>query len=131
MLDGSSRILVVEDDPDIAQVVQATLEESGHEVHVATDGRKALAELAAWPPDVVILDLLLPELSGHALLRYLRDLPEYRQMPVLIMSAALPTLHKVDAASALLPKPFDLNELVGLIAGLRATVAASLVTAKS
>lgn len=122
-----SRILLVEDDHETATAVRAALEEGGNDVRVASDGRKALAELAAWPPDMVILDLLLPAMSGHALLRYLRDLPEYRQVPVLIMSAALPTLQRLDGASAVLPKPFDLAELVRLIAAMRATLTARVV----
>lgn len=121
------RILLVEDDADTASAVRAALEEDGHELRVATDGRKALAELAAWPPDLVILDLLLPAMSGHALLRYLRDLPEYRQVPVLIASAALPTLQRLDGASAVLPKPFELTKLVALIAEMRAMLAARAV----
>lgn len=118
MLEGL-RILAVEDDPDTAEVVRAVLDEEGHEVRVALDGRKALAELAGWQPDVVILDLLMPALSGHALLRYLRDLPEYRQVPVLIMSGALPTLAKVDGATSVLPKPFELAQLVSMVGSLR------------
>jgi two-component system response regulator MprA len=116
------RILAVEDDDETARAFRTALEDDGHEVRVASDGRKALAELAGWRPDVVILDLLLPALSGHALLRYLRDLPEYRQVPVLVVSGAIPALRPLDGASAVLPKPFDLQELLGLIGRLRATL---------
>lgn len=122
MLEGL-RILAVEDDPDTAEAVRAVLQDEGHEVRIALDGRKALAELAGWQPDVVILDLLMPALSGHALLRYLRDLPEYRQVPVLVMSGALPTLAKVDGATSVLAKPFELAQLIDIIGGLRATLA--------
>lgn len=107
----------------MADLVMATLEQGGNDVRIASDGRQALAELATWLPDVVVLDLMLPSMSGHALLQYLRDLPEYRQVPVLVMSGALTTLHRLDGASAVLAKPFDLNELVALIAGLRSMVA--------
>lgn len=122
MLEGL-RILAVEDDPDTAEVVRAVLQDEGHEVRVALDGRKALAELAGWQPDVVILDLLLPALSGHALLRYLRELPEYRQVPVVIMSGALPTLAKLDAATSVLGKPFELTQLVTMVGELRTMLA--------
>lgn len=126
MLEGL-RILAVEDDPPTAEVVRSVLEGEGHEVRIALDGRKALAELAGWQPDVVILDLLLPALSGHALLRYLRDLPEYRQVPVVVMSGALPTLAKLDGATSVLPKPFELTQLISMIATLRATLASRVV----
>lgn len=121
MLDGL-RILAVEDDPHTAEIVSTVLEREGHEVRVAIDGRKALAELAGWQPDVVILDLMLPVLSGHALLRYLRELPEYRQVPVLIMSGALPTLSKLDGATSVLAKPFELTQLISMISAVRATL---------
>lgn len=123
MLEGL-RILAVEDDPDTAEVLRAVLHEEGHDVRIALDGRKALAELAGWQPDIVILDLLLPALSGHALLRYLRDLPEYRQVPVLIVSGALPTLAKVDGATTVLPKPFELARLISMVGSLRTMLAA-------
>jgi two-component system response regulator MprA len=118
------RILAVEDDGDTAALVRAVLEEDGHDVRVAADGRKALAELAGWRPDLIILDLLLPALSGHALLRYLRELPEYRQVPVLVMSGALTTLQPLDGASAVLRKPFELGELMTLVGGIRASLVA-------
>lgn len=120
---GTLRILAVEDDPDTAEAVRAVLQDAGHEVRVALDGRKALAELAGWQPDVVILDLLLPALSGHALLRYLRELPEYRQVPVLVMSGALPTLSELDEATSVLAKPFELAQLIDIVGGLRVTLA--------
>lgn len=123
MLEGL-RILAVEDDTDTAEVLRAVLHEEGHDVRIALDGRKALAELAGWQPDIVILDLLLPALSGHALLRYLRDLPEYRQVPVLIVSGALPTLAKVDGATTVLPKPFELARLISMVGSLRTMLAA-------
>jgi two-component system, OmpR family, response regulator MprA len=126
VLDGL-RILAVEDDPPTAEVVRSVLEGEGHEVRVAADGRKALAELAGWQPDVVILDLMLPALSGHELLRYLRELPEYRQVPVLVMSGALPTLAKLDGATTVLAKPFELAQLITMIGGLRATLASRSV----
>jgi two-component system response regulator MprA len=125
------RILAVEDDPDTAEVVRSVLQDEGHEVRTAADGRKALAELAGWQPDVVILDLLLPALSGHALLRYLRDLPEYRQVPVVVMSGALPTLARVDGATSVLPKPFELTQLIAMIATLRATLASRDVVTRA
>lgn len=122
MLEGL-RILAVEDDPDTAEIVRSVLQDEGHEVRVALDGRKALAELAGWQPDVVILDLLLPALSGHALLQYLRELPEYRQVPVVVMSGALPTLSKVDPATSVLAKPFELAQLISMVGALRTMLA--------
>lgn len=113
------RILTIEDDGPTADAFRNVLADGGHEVHVASDGRTALAELAAWRPDVIVLDLLLPSLSGHTLLRYLRQLPEYRGIPVVIVSGALPALGRLDGANAVLRKPFDLRELLALVERLR------------
>ncbi|MBI2774196.1 MAG: response regulator [Chloroflexi bacterium] len=116
------RVLAVEDDAETAETFRAVLADQGYDIRVARDGRKALAELAGWRPDVMILDLLLPSLSGHALLRYLRGLPEYRRMPILIVSGALPTLLDLDGASVALPKPFELGQLVAILDQLRASL---------
>ncbi|MDE3111761.1 MAG: response regulator [Chloroflexota bacterium] len=113
------RILTIEDDAPTAAAFRDALAESGHEVRIASDGRKALAELAGWRPDVIVLDLLLPAVSGHTLLRYLRELPEYRQIPVVVVSGALPTLQQLDGANAVLRKPFDIRELLTLVERLR------------
>lgn len=121
MLEGL-RILAVEDDAETAESVRSILEEDGHEVRIASDGRKALAELAGWRPDLIVLDLLMPALSGHALLRYLRQLPEYRQVPVLVMSGALASLQPLDGVSAVLRKPFDVGDLVALVTRMRGSM---------
>lgn len=113
------RILTIEDDAATAAAFRDALADGGHEVRVASDGRKALADLAVWRPDVIVLDLLLPSLSGHTLLRYLRELPEYRRIPVVVVSGALPALRQLDGANAVLRKPFDLRELVRLVERLR------------
>ena len=120
------RILAIEDDAATADAFRAVLEDDGHEVRVAGDGRKALAELASFQPDVVILDLMLPALSGHALLRYLRELPEYRRIPILVVSGAVPTLQRLDDVQGVLRKPFELTELLSLIGQVRASVRARL-----
>jgi DNA-binding response OmpR family regulator len=67
------RILVVEDDLDTARATAKLLRHRGHQVQVATDGHAALATAAAAPPDVALLDLELPEMSGCEVARRLRD----------------------------------------------------------
>ncbi len=69
---GMARVLVVDDEPHIVEVVRAYLERDGHEVRIAGDGHAALREAAAWSPQVVVLDVMLPGRSGFDVLRDLR-----------------------------------------------------------
>ena len=72
------RILVVEDSWDVAESLSAWLEDDGHQVRVARTGAEALAEASAFRPEVMLVDIGLPDMSGHDLARKLRDLPEVR-----------------------------------------------------
>lgn len=80
-----SRILVVEDNEDLAFGLRATLEFEGYEVAVAEDGAEGLRQALGWVPDLIVLDLMLPELDGYDLLQRLRE--EGRRTPVLILTA--------------------------------------------
>jgi CheY-like chemotaxis protein len=81
------RILVVEDDPDIGQLVQYNLHADGFEVTLATDGRPALRELEKGGVDLLVLDLMLPEMSGLEVCKAVRSDAALRQIPILIMTA--------------------------------------------
>ena len=72
------RILVVEDSQDVAESLSAWLEDDGHQVHVARTGAEALAEARAFRPEVMLVDIGLPDMSGHELAPKLRELPEVR-----------------------------------------------------
>ena len=80
----TGRILVVEDDQEIAEVLRRTLRQEGHEVRSAGDGEEALSAAAEFVPDLVILDLGLPKLDGVEVLRRLRADDD---VPVLILTA--------------------------------------------
>jgi two-component system, OmpR family, KDP operon response regulator KdpE len=115
-----SRILVIDDDPQLLRALRITLRAAGHDVHIAPDGRTALQQAAAVHPDVVVLDLGLPDLDGTEVLAGLR--PWY-QGPVLVLSARADSQDKVHALDAgaddYVTKPFDMNEL---LARLRAVL---------
>src|SRR5690606_19211544 len=81
---ATGRVLVVEDDAEIADVLRRTLRQEGHEVRIAADGEEALAAAAEFVPDLVILDLGLPKLDGVEVLRRLRAESD---VPVLILTA--------------------------------------------
>jgi DNA-binding response OmpR family regulator len=115
-----SRILVVEDNPDLAFGLRNNLEIEGYEVEVAQDGSAGLARVLAARPDLVILDLMLPGLDGFRVLRTLRA--EGLAMPVLILTARGEEADKVRGlklgADDYVTKPFGLLELLARVEAL-------------
>jgi two-component system alkaline phosphatase synthesis response regulator PhoP len=115
-----ARILIVEDDPDIAIGLRASLEFEGHAAELAADGITGLARIRADSPDLVVLDLMLPELDGYRVLRTLRG--EGNRVPVLILTARGEEADKVlgfrNGADDYVTKPFSLLELLARIEAL-------------
>ena len=110
---ATPRILVVEDEPRIREIVRAYLAAAGYQVALAADGRRALSVFDEEPPDLVIVDLLLPGLSGEALIRAIRDVSD---VPILIASAKRTDDQRIEGfrlgADDYLPKPYNPVELV-------------------
>jgi diguanylate cyclase (GGDEF)-like protein len=96
----AGRILSVEDDPDQAAFLQSILESAGHEVRVCTDPRGFEAELVAFQPDLVLMDIVLPEISGYDLVRYLRQDERYATLPVLFLTTQGQVQARIEAARA-------------------------------
>lgn len=84
-----AKILVVDDDPDIRDVLMAILEGEGYEVVTACDGLDGLATLKAESPDLMVLDLLMPKMDGYALCKELKDprWSKYANLPILVLSS--------------------------------------------
>ncbi|MGZ4427943.1 MAG: response regulator [Nocardioidaceae bacterium] len=123
-----TRVLVVDDDPAILRTLSMNLRARQYDVLTAADGRTALEACRDDKPDVVILDLGLPDLSGVEVLRQFR---EYSQVPVIVLSARHGSDDKVQAldlgADDYVTKPFGMDELV---ARVRAAVRRSGTTAE-
>jgi two-component system phosphate regulon response regulator PhoB len=123
-----SRILVAEDDPDILHLVAYKLRRSGFDVIEAPDGRAALRETRDVLPDLIVLDVRMPHLSGLDVLRELREDPRCRDVPVIILTArARPQdLEQAYAAGATdyVIKPFSPRELVVRVEAVLARVGA-------
>jgi len=81
------RVLVVEDEPDVRMFLQTVLEDAGFQVLTAADGEIAWRMIQEYRPDFISLDLILPKKSGHRLLKDLRQDPELKRIPVLIVTA--------------------------------------------
>jgi DNA-binding response OmpR family regulator len=112
----SGRILIVEDDNMLAKVIGDNLRFAGYEVSAAADGHDAVARLRAFQPDLVLLDLMLPDRSGFDLCGVLR---QGGRTPVVILSARAQKADKLRGlklgADDYLTKPFDLDELLARI----------------
>jgi two-component system, OmpR family, KDP operon response regulator KdpE len=114
-----SRVLVVDDDPMLTRALRITLRAVGYEVVAAPDGRAALRDAAAEHPDLVILDLGLPDLDGTEVLAGLRP---WFTGPVLVLSARADSHDKIAALDAgaddYVSKPFDMGELLARLRAL-------------
>ena len=87
MSDSKGKVLVVEDNPDEAQMVKMILEPRGYEVTLAADGRQGLDKVHSEKPDLVILDVMMPVLDGFSMCRKLREDPEYADTRVILLTA--------------------------------------------
>src|SRR5688572_15198280 len=110
------RVLVVEDEHDIAGLIKHTLERSGEmQASIVTSGDAALRAVAEAPPDLMILDLNLPVLSGTEVCRILRSRPETANLPVIMLTARTSESERVTGldlgADDYVTKPFSLREL--------------------
>ena len=109
-------ILVVDDDAKIVRLVRTYLERDGYRVVTAADGPGALEAIERHRPALVVLDLMLPELDGRAVIRAVRRDDEAAATPILVLSARGTTIDRIagleDGADDYLPKPFSPAELV-------------------
>ena len=112
----AKRVLVVEDDGNIAELLRLYLEKEGFEIHIAADGGKGLSEAKEWEPDLVLLDIMLPVMDGWAVCRGIR---EFSKMPIIMLTAKGETFDKVTGlemgADDYVVKPFEIKELLARI----------------
>ncbi|MBI3804722.1 MAG: response regulator [Nitrospirae bacterium] len=113
------RILVADDNIDTRQILRALLTRSGYDVFLACDGREALNEFERVHPDLALIDVMMPELSGLEVCRAVKSIPHLRSVPVVIITAKTDASLKEESrsagADAVLIKPFNPREIVGTI----------------
>ena len=109
-------VLVVEDDEMVADVVRINLESEGFTVVHAPNGAAGLAAIAQDPPDLVLLDVMMPEVDGWTVLTRLRDEPATAKLPVIMLTAKAMPADQVRGynlgANGYLPKPFAAPDLI-------------------
>jgi DNA-binding response OmpR family regulator len=116
-MDGD--VLVVEDDPEISELVGAYVELAGYRYRSARDGQEALRQVRESRPAMIVMDVMLPDLDGFEVCRRLKSDDGTSRLPVMILSALDREEHRVRGcqcgAIAYLTKPFDPDQLMGLI----------------
>lgn len=117
---GTLRILAIEDDKFLRELLVGKLIAEGHQVTTATNGKEAVAALANPVPDLVLLDLLLPDLSGFEILEQLRAHEGWKTVPVIILSNLdqkedLDRAQKLGVTDFMIKANFSLNEIIARI----------------
>lgn len=136
MKDGdqmTGQLLLVDDEPGLRQAVQAYLEDSGFTVHVASNARDGWELLQQTSPDLVISDIMMPQVDGYQFLKQLRDDPRFQALPVVFLTARGMTSDRIQGyqagCDAYLSKPFDPDELVAIVSNLLQRRAATVKAA--
>ena len=128
----SGRVLLVDDEPGLREAVQAYLEDSNFSVDVASNAKDGWELLQQNFPDLVITDVMMPEVDGYQFLKQVRDDPRFTAMPVVFLTAKGMTTDRIQGyqagCDAYLPKPFDPEELVAIVENLLDRKAATRAT---
>jgi two-component system alkaline phosphatase synthesis response regulator PhoP len=82
-----AKILIVDDEQDIVEIVQYTLEAKGHDVTSAKDGAEGIAKVKKSEPDLIVLDIMMPKMNGMQVVEYLRNKEEYNHIPIVMLTA--------------------------------------------
>lgn len=114
------RILIVDDEPALRDGLAEMLTDEGYAVVTASDGRVAVSVVATDPPDLVLMDVMMPAMDGREAYLAMRAHPNGRAIPIVLSSAAIDRAELDAGITAFLPKPFDLDHLLQLVAGLLA-----------
>ena len=122
----SGRLLIVDDDAGLLRALEMTLRADGYDVRTARRGADALVRLAESPPDLIVSDIRMPGMDGHALVRTLRDAPRTKLIPVVFLTAKDTKEDRIAGfragVDAYLTKPFEPDELLAVVASILARV---------
>lgn len=131
----SARLLLVDDEPGLREAVQAYLEDSDFAVEVASNARDGWELLQQTNPDLVISDIMMPQVDGYQFLKQVREDPRYKALPVVFLTAKGMTSDRIQGyqagCDAYLSKPFDPDELVAIVTNLLARRAAAKETSEN
>lgn len=121
----SARILIAEDDRHIMESLTFVLERDGHAVTAAFDGEEAIRQLRGAPPDMIILDLMLPKMTGFEVLKQVKSDASLRSVPVIVLTAKGQAQDRRMAeeigVAAFMTKPFSNRDIVAAVRRVTAT----------
>lgn len=119
---SSAQLLLVDDEPGLREAVKDYLQESGFNVQVASNAREGWDLMQQNTPDLVISDIMMPQVDGYQFLKQMRDDPRFKALPVIFLTAKGMTSDRIQGyqarCDAYLPKPFDPDELVAIVENL-------------
>ena len=128
----TGNLLLVDDEPGLREAVQAYLEDSGFSVRAASNATEGWEMLQQMTPDLVISDIMMPQVDGYEFLRQMRDDDRFKALPVVFLTARGMTSDRIQGydagCDAYLSKPFDPDELVSIVTGIIKRRAAQSVT---
>jgi len=118
----SKKILIADDEPNIVAAIEFLLKQRGHDVYTATDGTEALSLVERVVPDLVLLDVMMPQASGYEVCQNIRRRPEWRHIKIIMLSAKGRDSEVVRGltlgADFYVTKPFSTRDLMSRIEGL-------------
>jgi CheY-like chemotaxis protein len=113
------KILILDDDKDILDILAYMLSEEGYEIHTQMHGENIMPTLKSLSPDLILIDLMLAGLDGRSISRAIKQNPETRHIPVIMITARpdlRPQPHEEDAPDDFISKPFDINNVIKKVA---------------
>ncbi|NNC07688.1 response regulator [Corallococcus exiguus] len=108
-------VLIVDDEFGIVEAVRDLLSDEGYRTATALNGREALDRMRQERPSMVLLDYMMPVLNGPGVLESMQKDPALRDVPVVMMSASPPDFWQHLPCAGFLPKPFDIEQLLGMV----------------
>ena len=115
-----AKILVADDEPNIVKLLRLYLREEGYEIVVARNGREALERFRTETPDLVLLDLMMPDMDGWEVYQQMKADPELKDIPVIVVTAKAQSIDKIlglhiAKVDDYVTKPFHMSELIARI----------------
>jgi len=122
MAENKKTILIVDDEPDVRDLISTTLKDNGFTTVMAVDGVDALEKVNAGRPDLITLDISMPEKSGVKFYREMKESDQWKTIPIIIVTGVtdefkrfISTRRQVPPPEGYLSKPFDEHEVLGLV----------------